>query len=278
MPAWFTSSKSPVASGGCRCPCTCSGAAGRPVDSFRRFLDRPGVGTHLGGHGSGHKPLDQRRVGQQHGPGSAANSTADSAVMTAEPRSVRTTTPSPPAACSNAAITRSRLVPIRPSSVPPAGMITTSGAIWAASSTAPSAIFSLWETTTSPTVTRPLRRRRAGSGRWRPRPGPGARCCARPGSWRAPCGPASDRWTRRPPPPLPRRRSSTLWTSPSDAAAAAAASTAGVQASTIVLSPGSAFPRATMPSRAACRAATRVAASISAWSPSAVAARRNAVP
>ena len=61
-------------------------------------------------------------------------------------------------------------------------------------------------------------------------------------------------------------------------AAAAAASTAGVQASTIVLSPDSAFPRATIPSRAAWNAEARVAASMSDASPSAVPARRKAVP
>ena len=50
----------------------------------------------------------------------------------------------------------------QPANQPPAGTIITSGAIWAASSTAPSAILSLCETTTIRTVMRRLPQRRGG--------------------------------------------------------------------------------------------------------------------
>src|SRR6476469_3221596 len=71
---------------------------------------------------------------------------------------------------------------------------------------------------------------------------------------------------------------STAATSPPPSAAAFAAVTAGVSASTMVLSPDSALPRATTPSRAAVSAVTNTAASTVSAVPSDVDARRNAVP
>ena len=133
----------------------------------------------------------------------------------------------------------------------------------------------------SPCIAMNLRRPRtrcAAAGTSTSRPDPGGRCCAGRGSWRGPCGPpagsspscpssaasaerlvASPRRRRRP----ARRRS---------------ASTAGSSASTIVLSPGSALPRACTPLTPASSASVQPATSSSDLPAAAVPICRNSVP
>ena len=84
---------------------------------------------------------------------SSTISVAISALMSALPRSISTSTPSSDSARSMAACTRVASVPTEPSSIPPAASIfTSSPPISRASSTTPSASEALWETTTSPTM------------------------------------------------------------------------------------------------------------------------------
>src|SRR5690606_36365469 len=101
---------------------------------------------------------------------SSTRSRMDSAVIVADPRSVRTTTPSSPSAVSSssALATLSKLVPIRPSTVPPAALSTTSVAICAATSHTPRASCAEWDTTRIAVVMTtpgPPRRRRRRPGR-----------------------------------------------------------------------------------------------------------------
>ena len=87
-------------------------------------------------------------------PGSAI-STAISALITALPRSISTSTPSGERTRSTAWRTRSASVPISPDSIPPAdSMATSAPPISRASSITPSASAALWETMTRPTTER----------------------------------------------------------------------------------------------------------------------------
>ena len=94
------------------------------------------------------------------GPGAPSSiSTANSALISALPRSINTSTPSGDMARSIAARTRSASVPRTPSSsIPPAAsMASSSPPISRARRTTPWARTSLWETTTIPTNPFPLR-------------------------------------------------------------------------------------------------------------------------
>jgi hypothetical protein len=87
-------------------------------------------------------------------PASGTRSTASSALRTAEPRSMITTTPAPSSAATMASATRAASVPSRSSDVPAAISMRGAGpgTISSASSTAAWARRGLWETTTIPTI------------------------------------------------------------------------------------------------------------------------------
>ena len=86
------------------------------------------------------------------------SSTAISALISALPRSISTSTPSSERARSIAALTRSASVPTEPSSIPPAASIASSSPpIWRASSTTPVASAGVWETMTRPIMARATR-------------------------------------------------------------------------------------------------------------------------
>ena len=93
-------------------------------------------------------------------------------------------------------------------------------------------------------------RRPAAPPRWRP--GPGGRRCAPRGSWPVPCGPASGSWRRgRPRRPGSAARQRVAERRARRPARRPAPPSPGASASYMVLSPASALPRATTPSRPA---------------------------
>ena len=228
-----------------------------------------------GGDGGDDQALDERR-GRQHRPGSRAvgsssRSRASSALRTALPRSIRTTTPAGPSTFSIASLTCTASVPNVVSSSPAATSIRTGRpcSISPASAErgprqrpavrddddADARSRSHGGLLRSGEARRRRAARRAAARRWS-RPGPGGRRCARRGSWRGPCGPASG-WSRRVRRRRPRRG---LGQRLGQVGArrrqpCSSASTAGASASYIVLSPACALPRATTPSSPARSAA-----------------------
>ena len=80
------------------------------------------------------------------------SSTTISVVITALPRSMITSTPSSERTDSMASRIFSKQVPKPPSAMPPAAATGAAGAIRAVSSTTLFARFSLWDTTTRPTI------------------------------------------------------------------------------------------------------------------------------
>src|SRR5215218_4361170 len=121
-----------------------------------RLVDLVKAGAGAGLDGGDHGALDDRGLGDADPvPSSISSSMASWAESTADPRSTRTSTPSPSSAAAMASAIRVASVPMPPSSVPPAAWMRTSSAICPASSTTPSAILAEWDTTTRPTVTGP---------------------------------------------------------------------------------------------------------------------------
>ena len=231
---------------------------------------------------------------------SPSRSAASSAERTALPRSIRTSTPSSDHTSSIAASTRVASVPRAPgSSSPPAAPMRTFGpAICAASSATPSASFALWLTMTRPTTATPgrprppdplrpparprlpsappPRSRAAARSSWLP--DPGARRCARRGSWRGPCArpAASSRACPSAAASAAARVASPAVAPP--AAASRSAAAAGSRASTMVLSPGSALPRICTPATPAVSAAAHSSAVSWGLSPAAFPSSRKNVP
>ena len=223
------------------------------------------VGPAGGADDRGDQALDQRRAALSRTAylGGGPSSNASSALSTAEPRSIRTRTPSGEAAFVHrppylGGVGAERRPPH------PAATATTGPSpctISSASATAASARAGLCETTTIPIMSAPQRCERVGERREQQRrrgrhPGRGGRRCARRGSSRAPCG----------------RRSGSVASRPAAAASAAAAG-GGAEVRTrqpaplerverpaparrtSSCRPASALPRATIPSSPARSAA-----------------------